>query len=58
MQIDWDVPLSMDDGVVLRADIFRPDDENQYPATHLLLPGASAGRGGVPRCHRCNKGGR
>jgi len=31
MHIDWDVPISMDDGVVLRADVFRPDDENQYP---------------------------
>ena len=25
MQIDWDVPIEMDDGVVLRADVFRPD---------------------------------
>ena len=24
MQIDWDVPIGMDDGVVLRADVFRP----------------------------------
>ena len=24
MQIDWDVPIAMDDGVVLRADVFRP----------------------------------
>lgn len=24
MQIDWDVPIPMDDGVVLRADVFRP----------------------------------
>ena len=26
MQVDWDVPIEMDDGVVLRADVFRPDD--------------------------------
>lgn len=31
MRIDWDVPLTMDDGVVLRADIYRPDDDGQYP---------------------------
>ena len=24
MQIDWDVPIPIDDGVVLRADVFRP----------------------------------
>ena len=31
MHIDWDVPLRMDDGVVLRADIFRPPKEGRYP---------------------------
>src|SRR5215472_12910011 len=31
MQIDWDVPVPMDDGVVLRADVFRPDDAGRYP---------------------------
>ncbi|HYX66496.1 MAG TPA: CocE/NonD family hydrolase [Burkholderiales bacterium] len=25
MKIDWDAPIRMDDGVVLRADVFRPD---------------------------------
>ena len=29
MRIDWDVPLTMDDGVVLRAEIYRPDDDGQ-----------------------------
>ena len=24
MRIDWDVPIEMDDGLVLRADVFRP----------------------------------
>jgi predicted acyl esterase len=24
MRIEWDVPIQMDDGLVLRADIFRP----------------------------------
>jgi uncharacterized protein len=31
MQIDWDVPIPMDDGIVLRADVFRPLGEGQYP---------------------------
>ena len=31
MQIDWDVPIEMDDGVVLRADVFRPDDDGAHP---------------------------
>jgi predicted acyl esterase len=31
MRIDWDVPIEMDDGVVLRADVYRPDDDGQYP---------------------------
>ena len=24
MRIDWDVPIAMDDGIVLRTDVFRP----------------------------------
>ena len=31
MQIDWDVPVAMDDGVVLRADIFRPPGDGRHP---------------------------
>ncbi len=31
MRIDWDVPITMDDGVVLRADVFRPIEDGQYP---------------------------
>jgi predicted acyl esterase len=31
MRIDWDVPILMDDGVVLRADVFRPIDDGRYP---------------------------
>jgi uncharacterized protein len=31
MRIDWDVPITMDDGLVLRADVFRPVAEGQYP---------------------------
>lgn len=31
MRIDWDVPIKMDDGLVLRADVFRPVEEGKYP---------------------------
>ena len=31
MRIDWDVPIAMDDGLVLRADVFRPVKEGRYP---------------------------
>jgi uncharacterized protein len=31
MRVDWDVPITMDDGLVLRADVFRPVAEGRYP---------------------------
>jgi predicted acyl esterase len=31
MRIDWDIPIEMNDGVVLRADAYRPIGEGQYP---------------------------
>jgi hypothetical protein len=31
MQIDWDCPIEMDDGLVLRADIFRPINKGKFP---------------------------
>jgi uncharacterized protein len=31
MHIDWDVPIAMDDGLVLRADVFRPVKPGKYP---------------------------
>ena len=31
MQIDWDVPVPMADGVILRADVFCPVQDGQYP---------------------------
>jgi predicted acyl esterase len=31
MHIDWDVPITMDDGLVLRADIFRPIQDGKHP---------------------------
>jgi len=30
LRIEWDVPIKMDDGLVLRADIFRPE-EDRHP---------------------------
>jgi uncharacterized protein len=31
MRIDWDAPIAIDDGVVLRADVFRPLGDGRYP---------------------------
>ena len=31
MRIDWDIPVEMDDGLVLRADLFLPVPEGRYP---------------------------
>lgn len=31
MRIDWDVPVEMDDGLVLRADVYRPVIDARYP---------------------------
>src|SRR5215831_3732804 len=31
MRITWHQPIAMDDGVVLRADMFRPVDDGRYP---------------------------
>jgi len=31
MTIDWDVPITMDDGLVLRADVYRPIKAGRYP---------------------------
>jgi predicted acyl esterase len=31
MAIDWDQPITVDDGLVLRADVFRPPREGRFP---------------------------
>ena len=31
MRIDWDVPIEMNDGLVVRADVFRPIEDGRYP---------------------------
>lgn len=42
MIIDWDVPITMDDGIVLRADIFRPEKPGRYP---VLMSHGPYGKG-------------
>jgi predicted acyl esterase len=32
MRIEWDTPIWMSDGVMLRADIFRPNSSGQFLA--------------------------
>jgi hypothetical protein len=32
MRIEWDVPIPMDDGIVLRADVYRPTGPGRFPA--------------------------
>jgi predicted acyl esterase len=49
MRIEWDAPITMDDGVVLRADIFRPVAEGQYPAIMSYGP-YGKGLSGKPGC--------
>src|SRR5581483_1582747 len=38
MRIDWDMPIKMDDGIVLRCDIYRPVAEGKYPVIMTLGP--------------------
>jgi uncharacterized protein len=38
MRIDWDVPIEMDDGIALRADVFRPIAEGRYPVIMTAGP--------------------
>jgi uncharacterized protein len=40
MRIDWDVPIEMSDGLVLRADVFRPIEDGAWPV--LLTHGPYA----------------
>lgn len=42
MAIDWDVPVEMDDGNVLRADVFRPSEPGRYP---VLMSHGPYGKG-------------
>ncbi len=42
MRIDWDIPVVMDDGLALRADVFRPVPGGRYP---VLLSCGPYGKG-------------
>lgn len=42
LRIDWDTPIAMEDGIVLRADVFRPDDDEKHP---VLLTYGPYGKG-------------
>jgi predicted acyl esterase len=42
MRIEWDVPIEMDDGLVVRADVFRPVDDGRYA---VLLSYGPYGKG-------------
>jgi uncharacterized protein len=47
MQIEWDAAIAMDDGIVLRADVFRPVGNGKFPA--ILNYGALRERPRLPR---------
>ncbi len=38
MRVDWDVPITMDDGLELRCDVYRPVQEGRYPAILAMGP--------------------
>ena len=44
MRIDKDVPMTARDGVVLRADVYRPDGPGRFPVLLSRLPYDKNGR--------------
>ena len=42
MRIDWNVPIAMDDGLVLRADVFRPVKDGTFQS--IRMPSRSSVR--------------
>jgi hypothetical protein len=38
MRVLWDAPIEMDDGTVLRADVFLPEKDGKYPVIIALGP--------------------
>ena len=38
MRIDWDMPIKMEDGLVLRCDIYRPIADGKYPVIMTYGP--------------------
>ena len=51
--VDWDVPVTMRDGVRLRANVFRPDDAEAHP---VLLCAHPYGKDDLPIHHRTRHG--
>ncbi|MBI2865884.1 MAG: CocE/NonD family hydrolase [Chloroflexi bacterium] len=43
VRVDRDVPIRMRDGVVLRADVYRPDDNEKHPAVVSRTPHGKLG---------------
>ena len=53
LHIDWDVPITMDDGLTLRADVFRPVDtkrvvERERSGLDFCLSASSNNQGLTP----------
>ena len=38
IRVDWDVAIEVSDGLTLRCDVFRPDDDRQYPVILGVTP--------------------
>jgi len=38
MRIDWDMPIPMEDGIVLRCDLYRPIEDGKYPVIMTYGP--------------------
>jgi predicted acyl esterase len=38
MRIDWDVKIPVDDGTLLAADVYRPDDDQPHPVLLAMCP--------------------
>ena len=38
MRVMWDAPIEMDDGIILRADVFLPERDGEYPVIIALGP--------------------
>jgi len=38
MRIDWDLPIAMADGTVLRADVYRPNKKGKFPVIMTMGP--------------------
>ena len=49
MRIDWDMPIELDDGLVVRADIFRPIEDGHYPVILSYGPYGKWLHFGAPR---------